>query len=75
MAEQAGRYGTIGIDCIAMNVNDVVCVGAEPIAVLDYLAVERADPDVLRDIAIGLGGGAERPGSRSPAASWPSSRS
>ena len=33
-----------GIDCIAMNVNDVVCVGAEPIALLDYLAVEQADP-------------------------------
>ena len=34
-----------GIDCVAMNVNDLVCVGAEPIAMLDYLAVEQADPD------------------------------
>ena len=66
VAEQAGRYGTIGIDCIAMNVNDVVCVGAEPIAVLDYLAVERADPDVLRDIAIGLKAGAEAAGVEIP---------
>src|SRR5829696_1814936 len=40
VAEQARRYDTVGIDCIAMNVNDVVCVGAEPFAVLDYLAVE-----------------------------------
>ena len=40
VAEQAGRFDTVGIDCIAMNVNDLVCVGAEPLAVLDYLAVE-----------------------------------
>ena len=66
VAEQAGRYGTIGIDCIAMNVNDVVCVGAEPIAVLDYLAVERADPDVLRGIATGLKAGAEAAGVEIP---------
>ena len=32
VAEQTGRYDTVGIDCIAMNVNDVICVGAEPIA-------------------------------------------
>src|SRR3954453_6181057 len=31
VAEQVGRYDTVGIDCIAMNVNDVICVGAEPI--------------------------------------------
>ena len=51
VAEQTGRYDTVGIDCIAMNVNDVICVGAEPIAVLDYLAVERADETVMRAIA------------------------
>src|SRR3954471_19346288 len=54
VAEQLRRFDTVGIDCIAMNVNDVVCVGAEPIAVLDYIAVEEADPDVLRQIAEGL---------------------
>ena len=59
VAEQAQRYDTVGIDCIAMNVNDVVCVGAEPIAVLDYLAVERADPGVMREIGLGLKRGAE----------------
>ncbi len=47
VAEQTGRYDTVGIDCVAMNVNDVVCVGAEPIALVDYLAVEQADPEVL----------------------------
>jgi phosphoribosylformylglycinamidine cyclo-ligase len=66
VAEQTGRYDTVGIDCIAMNVNDVICVGAEPIAVLDYLAVEQADPGVLRDIARGLKAGAEAAGVEIP---------
>ena len=66
MAEQARRYDTVGIDCVAMNVNDVVCVGAEPIALLDYLAVERADPGVMREIAQGLKRGAELAGVEIP---------
>jgi phosphoribosylformylglycinamidine cyclo-ligase len=60
VAEEMGRYDTVGIDCIAMNVNDVICVGAEPLAVLDYIAVEDADPDQLRQIALGLKEGAEQ---------------
>jgi phosphoribosylformylglycinamidine cyclo-ligase len=59
VAEQADRLETVGIDCIAMNVNDVVCVGAEPIAMLDYLAVEQADPDALARIGEGLRAGAQ----------------
>jgi phosphoribosylformylglycinamidine cyclo-ligase len=59
VAEQLGRFDTVGIDCIAMNVNDVICVGAEPIAVLDYIAVEEAEPEMLRQIAEGLRAGAE----------------
>jgi phosphoribosylformylglycinamidine cyclo-ligase len=66
VAEQAGRYDTVGIDCVAMNVNDVVCVGAEPIAVLDYLAVERLQPDVMRQIGAGLARGAELAGVEIP---------
>ncbi|HYM56403.1 MAG TPA: phosphoribosylformylglycinamidine cyclo-ligase [Solirubrobacteraceae bacterium] len=66
VAEQAGRYDTVGIDCVAMNVNDVVCVGAEPIALLDYIAVERADPDVMRAIGAGLKVGAEDAGVEIP---------
>jgi phosphoribosylformylglycinamidine cyclo-ligase len=59
VAEQADRLETVGIDCIAMNVNDVICVGAEPIAMLDYLAVEQADPDALARIGEGLRVGAQ----------------
>src|SRR3954447_6197779 len=66
VAEQAGRYDTVGIDCIAMNVNDVICVGAEPIALVDYIAVEDSQPDMLRDIAIGLRKGAEQAGVEIP---------
>src|SRR5437764_5457284 len=60
VAEQLGCFDTVGIDCIAMNVNDVICVGAEPIAVLDYIAVEEAEPEMLRQIAQGLRAGAEQ---------------
>jgi phosphoribosylformylglycinamidine cyclo-ligase len=66
VAEQAGRFDTIGIDCVAMNVNDLICVGAEPLALLDYLAVELADPEMLGQIAEGLKVGAEQAGVEIP---------
>jgi phosphoribosylformylglycinamidine cyclo-ligase len=66
VAEQTGRYDTVGIDCVAMNVNDIVCVGAEPLALVDYLAVERIDEAVMHDIAVGLKAGAERAGVEIP---------
>jgi phosphoribosylformylglycinamidine cyclo-ligase len=66
VAEETGRYDTVGIDCVAMNVNDVVCVGAEPIALLDYLAVERVDPEVMEAIGVGLKAGAEAAGVEIP---------
>jgi phosphoribosylformylglycinamidine cyclo-ligase len=62
VAEQLGRWDTVGIDCIAMNVNDVVCVGAEPLAMLDYLAVDRADAEIAKAIGAGLARGAELAG-------------
>lgn len=62
IAEMLGRYDTIGIDCVAMNVNDAVCVGAEPIAFLDYIALERASPETLEQVARGLYRGAELAG-------------
>ena len=66
VAEQTGRFDTVGIDCVAMNVNDLVCVGATPIALVDYLAVEQADADVLEAIGKGLKAGAERAGVEIP---------
>src|SRR5918997_5121925 len=66
VAEEMGKYDTVGIDCIAMNVNDVICVGAEPLAVLDYIAVEQADPAVLEAIGVGLKAGAEQAGVEIP---------
>ncbi|HKO38341.1 MAG TPA: phosphoribosylformylglycinamidine cyclo-ligase [Solirubrobacterales bacterium] len=60
IAEELGRFDTIGIDCVAMNVNDVICVGAEPLAMLDYIAIEKADPAVCEEIGVGLARGAEK---------------
>src|SRR6185437_14141069 len=54
VAQMLGRYDTVGIDCIAMNVNDVLCVGAEPIAIVDYVAVQALKPDLLKELGKGL---------------------
>jgi phosphoribosylformylglycinamidine cyclo-ligase len=66
VAEQADRLETVGIDCVAMNVNDLVCVGAEPIALVDYLAVEEVDAARLARIGVGLKLGAEAAGCEIP---------
>ena len=58
IAEMLRKYDTLGIDCIAMNVNDVICVGAEPLAMVDYLAVQEARADVLEQLGKGLYEGA-----------------
>ena len=76
VAEQLGRWDTVGIDCVAMNVNDVICVGAEPLAMVDYLAVERGRRgDRRRRSARASAAAPSWPGSRSSAASSPSSAS
>lgn len=59
IANAIQKWDTIGIDCIAMNVNDLYAIGAEPIAFVDYLAVETVDPARAEQIALGLGRGAE----------------
>ena len=66
VAEELGRYDSVGIDCVAMNVNDVICVGAEPLAMLDYIAIEKADPEVCEEIGVGLARGAELAGVEIP---------
>ena len=60
IAQMMGKYDTVGIDCVAMNVNDLICVGAEPISMLDYIAVERTDPDVFEALGKGLYEGARQ---------------
>ena len=60
VAQMLDKYDTIGIDCVAMNVNDVLCVGAEPLCMLDYIAVQEADPDLLEQIGKGLHEGARQ---------------
>ncbi|RBQ22260.1 Phosphoribosylformylglycinamidine cyclo-ligase [Candidatus Methanobinarius endosymbioticus] len=59
VAKMMENYDTVGIDCIAMVVNDILCVGAEPVALVDYLAVEEPNPDVAGKIAEGLAEGAK----------------
>ena len=62
VAELLDKYDTIGIDCVAMNVNDLICVGAEPVSMLDYIAIEKATPEVLEAIGRGLHEGARQAG-------------
>ena len=59
VAQALGRYDSVGIDCVAMNVNDLLCVGAEPIAMVDYIAMQSMDKVIARDIAMGLAKGAK----------------
>ena len=57
VANAIKKWDTVGIDCVAMNVNDCICVGAEPLAFVDYLAVEDPVPEFTRQIGIGLNEG------------------
>jgi phosphoribosylformylglycinamidine cyclo-ligase len=79
VAEQAGRFETIGIDLVAMCVDDLVCQGAEPLFFLDYLSVAHLDPEQVERIVEGVADGcrqagcaliggemAEHPGSTAP---------
>jgi len=60
VAKMMNKYDTVGIDCVAMVVNDIICVGAEPIAMVDYLAVEKPNPEVAAQIGKGLAEGANQ---------------
>lgn len=62
IADMYGDHNTIGIDCVAMNVNDLICVGAKPVSMLDYIAVEYADAEMLEAISYGLADGARQAG-------------
>ncbi len=66
VAEELGRFETIGIDLIAMNVNDLICVGAEPIALVDFILCREATPEICGQIGEGLRAGAEQAGIEIP---------
>src|SRR5438270_13548805 len=51
VAQMMRKYDTIGIDCVAMCANDLICTGAEPISFLDYLAMARHDRNIVEEIA------------------------
>ena len=59
IANEMKRWNTVGIDCIAMNVNDLLAIGAEPVSFVDYLALESHDEDFAAQIGEGLMKGAE----------------
>ncbi len=60
VAQMLRKFDTIGIDCIAMNANDLLCVGAEPLALVDYVAVQLPNRRFLREIGKGLHEGARQ---------------
>ncbi len=62
LAAELDRYDTVGIDCVAMVVNDLVVQGAEPIVFLDYLAMNRLDPEIAKRALRGIAEGCRRAG-------------
>jgi phosphoribosylaminoimidazole synthetase len=59
LALRTRKFKPIGIDCVAMNVNDLVCVGARPVALVDYLALESEDDELVKEIIEGIVEGAK----------------
>jgi len=62
VSQMMNKYDTIGIDCVAMNANDVLCVGARPVSMVDYIAVQSMDKVLLHNIGKGLHEGARQAG-------------
>jgi phosphoribosylformylglycinamidine cyclo-ligase len=62
VAEALGDYSTVGVDCIAMNANDLVAAGVRPVAFVDYLAVEEPDEGIAEQVGEGLADGAAAAG-------------
>lgn len=60
VAQAMKKFDTIGIDCVAVTVNDLICLGAEPISLVDYIALERENEKLVREIGKGLVEGAGR---------------
>ncbi len=62
IANKMKKYDTVGIDCIAMNVNDIICIGATPISFVDYIAANKNDQKIFKKIVKGLVKGAKKAG-------------
>lgn len=62
VADELEKYDTVGIDAIAMNVNDIICIGAKPLAGVDYLAVAEEDEYLISEVMKGLVAGAKESG-------------
>lgn len=60
IANMMKKYNTIGIDCVAMNVNDIICIGATPISFVDYIAANKNDQQIFKKIVEGLVAGAKK---------------
>ena len=60
IAQMMKKYDTVGIDCVAMNVNDIICTGAVPISFVDYIAANRNDQKIFNHIVRGLVNGAKK---------------
>ncbi len=60
IANMMKKYNTIGIDCVAMNVNDIICIGATPISFVDYIAANKNDQQIFKKIVEGLVVGAKK---------------
>jgi phosphoribosylformylglycinamidine cyclo-ligase len=62
VARLVGRYDTIGLDCVAMSVDDLAVCGAEPLFFLDYISVGRNDPAMVRALVAGVAAGCTQAG-------------
>jgi phosphoribosylformylglycinamidine cyclo-ligase len=60
IANRLRKYNTIGIDCVAMNVNDIICIGAKPVSFVDYIAANQNNEFIFSEIARGLATGAKK---------------